>query len=90
MSKYLELIERARLVTSPESCTTTGDVEYPGTALEIADQDGNDLFHIVIDSKGRRQVLFFALKENYRLPLDLLEQIIARAKDSVADERNEP
>lgn len=83
MSRYLELIEQARLVEEVASSTTTGDVEYPGTSLEIADDGENDLFHIVVDRKGQRQVLYFAICENYRLPLDLLERIIARAKETV-------
>lgn len=83
MKSYLEFIEQTRLVAEVESCTTTGDVEYPGTALEIADQYGKDLFHVVVDSKGQRQVMFFAVKEDYRLPLEVLEKIIARAKEVV-------
>ena len=89
MSRYLELIERARLVDSVESCTTTGDVGYPGTALEITDLDGKDLFHIVVDDRGKRQVLFFAAQENYRMPLEVLEQIIARAREAVAPKGDE-
>lgn len=88
MSRYLDLIERARLVESVKSCTTSGDVGYPGTALEIADGDGNDLFHVVVDGGGRRQVLFFAAPETYRMPLELLEQIIARAREAVAPEES--
>ncbi len=90
MSRYLELIEQARLVGSVESCTTTGDVDYPGTALEIADPNGKDLFHIVVDGRGQRQILFFAAQENYRLPLEILEQIIVRAKELVAAKNDEP
>lgn len=83
MSKYLQFIERARLVDSVESCVTTGDVDYPGTALEIVDRDGRDLFHIVVDGTGRRQVLFFASTESFRLPLEVLERIVAGAGDVV-------
>ena len=83
MRSYLESIEQTRLVANLQSCTTTGDVDYPGTALEITDQDGNDLFHVVVDGKGEQQVMFFATKDNYRLPLEILERIIARAKEVV-------
>ena len=83
MSSYLESIEQTRLITNLQSCTTTGDVDYPGTALEITDQDGNDLFHVVVDGKGERQVMFFAARDDYRLPLETLERIIARAKEVV-------
>jgi len=89
VSRYLELIERARLVDRVESCTTTGDVEYPGTALEIADVDGKDLFHIVVDGKGQRHVLFFAAQENYRMPLEVLERILAVAREAVAPKKDD-
>ena len=89
MKSYLNFIEQTRLVTDIQSCTTTGDVEYPGTALEIADQDGNDLFHIVVDGKGNRQLMFFASKNDYRLPLDILERIISRGKEVVKSTENE-
>jgi hypothetical protein len=88
--RYLELVERARLVDDVKSCTTTGDVEYPGTALEVTDGDGKDLFHIVVDGKGQRQVLFFAAEENYRVSLEVIERILARARETVAPEKNEP
>ena len=89
MSSYLEFIERARLVETVESCLTTGDVEYPGTALEVTDRSGEDLFHVVVDSKGRRQVLIFAAHAHYRLPLELLEECLARAREAVTTKREE-
>jgi hypothetical protein len=90
VSRYLALIEGTRLIDHVASCTTTGDVAYPGTALEIADPDGKGLFHVVVDGSGQRQVLFFAAPENYRMPLELLEQIIAGAKQTVAPTKDEP
>jgi hypothetical protein len=80
---YSSLIKSARLVSSIESNTSTGDLEYPGTALEIADDHGEDLFHVVIDETGDLQVLFFANRENYRMRLDLLEKILERARETV-------
>ena len=83
MSSYLELIEGSRLIESVETCSTTGDVDYPGTAVEVTDKDGMDLFHIVVDGEGRRQVLFFAVQENYRVPFEALERCLAKARDVV-------
>ncbi len=83
MRSYLELVEQTRLIARVQSCVTTGDVEYPGTALEIADQDGCDLFHVVVDRNGQPQVMFFASEDDYRLPLGVLEEILAKAKDLV-------
>lgn len=83
MRRYSELIASARLVSSVDSATSTGDLEYSGTALEIADHFGEDLFHIVVDQDGEQQVLFFATSQNYRIPLNLLERIVARAKEVV-------
>lgn len=83
MTSYLDLITQARLIDRVESCTTTGDVEYPGTALEVTDPDGADLFHVIVDQSGQRQVLLFAAKESYRLPLEVVEQMIAKAKETV-------
>jgi len=83
MSGYLELIERSRLVDVVNSTSSTGGVAYPGTALEVADADGRELFHVVVDGRGRRQVLFFATPDHYRLPLELVERALARAKEVV-------
>jgi hypothetical protein len=83
MKPYTEFIEAARLIPSVTSQITTGDVEYPGTALEVSDKDGKELFHIVVDLSGEVQVLFFAQKAHYRLPLSLLEQILNAAKEKV-------
>ena len=80
---YDSLIKKARLVNKIESTTTTGDVEYGGTALEICDEEGKDMFHIIIDIHGERQILFFAREGNYRLPLKLMEEIITNAREVV-------
>jgi len=89
MSRYLEWIEQARLVDVVKSTSTTGDVEYPGTALEVADVDGRELFHVVVDASGRRQVLFLATPDNYRLPLELVERALAGAKEVVGPSTDE-
>jgi hypothetical protein len=80
---YQSLIERARLIKSIESTATTGDVAYSGTALEITDENGEDLFHFVVDSKGDLQALFFSHAENYRMSMSDLEKIILKAKETV-------
>jgi len=81
--RYMDTIEAARLVTGVEITTTTGDVEYPGTAIEVADEHGEELFHVVMDSSGERQVLLFAHSDNYRIPLARLEKIVAIANEKV-------
>jgi hypothetical protein len=43
----------------------------------------------VVDGRGRRQVLFFAPEENYRMPLELLEQVLVAAKEAVAVQMGE-
>lgn len=77
------MIEGTRLVRDIRSCTTTGDLEYSGTALEIGDETGKELFHVVVDASGERQILFFPSDNGYRIPVDLLERILTRAKDAV-------
>jgi len=83
MTPYYEMIEGARLISSVESTLTTGDASYDGTALEVADQSGQELFHVVVDSQGERQFLFFRSNENIRLPLRVLEEILNAAKEKV-------
>jgi len=83
MSRYIKIIEEARLIKDVSTCTTTGDVEYPGTALEVSDENERELFHVVVDKSGERQVLIFSADEDYRLSLELLEKIIAKAKEEV-------
>ncbi len=80
---YIEMIEHTRMVDKIDAVVTTGDVGYPGTALEISDQTGRELFHFVVDSNGERQVLFFGGSQSYRLTLSCLEELVARAKDKV-------
>lgn len=75
---YRAFIREARLIDDIESNTTTGDVDYNGTALEVYDKNGEELFHIVIDEQGEPQILFFASPKDYRMPIDLLERIIKK------------
>ena len=84
MSKYLDWIESTRLITEVDSCTTSGDVDYPGTALEITDKSNRDIIHVVVDSTGKRQVMILAQADDYRLPLELLEEILNTAKKRVS------
>jgi hypothetical protein len=81
MKKYSEFIESAPLIEHIDTVVTTGDAEYPGTALEVWDQDGRELFHVVVDLTGEKHILF--LTGNYRLPLAALEEILAKAKVEV-------
>ncbi len=83
MTNYLGFIEQAHLVRDVSSTVTTGDLEYPGTALEIEDSEDGELFHVVVDSKGEQQVLFFSHDANYRIPVRLLERILLMARDTV-------
>jgi hypothetical protein len=78
--RYKKIIENAILINDIESNTTTGDLEYPGTALEICNKEGEDLFHFIVDGNGDIQALFFANKYDYRIPVELLEKIVAKSE----------
>ena len=86
MRKYINTIMQARLVRTVDTCLTTGDLDYPGTAIEVRDNEGEELFHVVVDSTGERQVLFFPVGASYRLPLDVLERVLSSAKEKVRHE----
>ena len=81
--KYQEFIERAPLVREVHSCVTTGDPEYPGTALEVSELDGREILYVVVDGSDERQVLFLSAPETFRMPLSLLEEIVSKAKELV-------
>lgn len=81
MKQYIDLIESTPLIDQVEPVLTTGDPDYPGTALEVWEPNGQALFHVVVDAAGNRQILFLA--GNYRLSLTRLEEIIAKAKEEV-------
>ncbi len=83
MNDYNTLIATTPLVKEIEGTTTTGDLEYRGTALEITTIDGDELFHVVVDENGQSQFLFFRSEGNYRIPLDLMERILEAAKRHV-------
>jgi len=83
---YSSFIREAKLIDDVESTTTTGDIEYQGTALEIYDPQGKELFHIVVDDEGKKQVLFLENQNKYRIPLELMERIITRAREVVKNE----
>jgi hypothetical protein len=80
---YQSYIEKAKLINEIDSTSTTGDIEYGGTALEICEKDGNELFHIVVDKKGELQMLFLSSGHNFRLSLALMEDIIQKARQIV-------
>ena len=83
MKKYREIINEIEIISSPQIDTTTGDLEYEGTALEVLDQQGNDLFHVVISENGERQLLFWDHKKPFRIKLEEFEKIIMIAKKKV-------
>lgn len=83
MSDYSHFIENTPLIERVDITTTGGDPDYNGTAIEISDESGNELFHVVVDSKGERQFLFIQSQGDYRITLDEMEQIIASAKKHV-------
>lgn len=87
MNDYATLIEGAPLVEQVEIVTTTGDLNYDGTALEIASLDGDELFHVVIDRFGKPQFLFFRSEGNYRVPLEEVERVLTFAKENVRSTR---
>lgn len=80
---YKSYIENAKLINEIDSTSTTGDTEYDGTAFEISEKDGDELFHIVIDKDGELQVLFFSSDYNYRIPLEIMEKIFCNARQIV-------
>ncbi len=81
--KYLEFIEQARLIREIATCTTTGDLDYPGTALEVSEPGGDEILHVVVDASGERQILFLASAQAFRIPLSLFEEILSKAKELV-------
>ncbi len=62
---------------------TTGDPEYEGTAIEVRDEAGEELFHIVVDEHGDQQIMFFPVRKRYRISLELMRHIIDGASDKV-------
>lgn len=90
MPGLLEFVESIRLLDAVEAVVTTGDAEYPGTTMEVTDSAGNDLFHFVVDQRGERQLLVFPSESPYRLSLDRLERLLARAKQTVTHVPDEP
>ncbi len=83
MKRYMDLIDSAPLISQIDTVLTTGDTDYPGTAVEVWEPGGRELFHIVVDSSGERHVMFLAQRDNYRISLARLEEIVAMAKGEV-------
>jgi len=81
MRQYADFIDSVPLIDRVDAVVTTGDPGYPGTALEVCDPEGRELFHVVVNAAGEKHVLFLA--GNYRLTLSRLEEIIAKAKKDV-------
>jgi hypothetical protein len=80
---YTSYIENSKLIKDIESISTTGDADYDGTALEISEKNGDELFHVVVDKDGELQILFLSSEKNYRLPLELMERIILKSRQIV-------
>ncbi len=80
---YESFIQQTKLINEIESASTTGDTDYDGTALEISEKNGEELFHVVVDKKGEMQMLFFATDQSYRIPIELMEKIIYKARQIV-------
>lgn len=80
----MDFIESTRFIDDVEVTITTGDVEYPGNAMEVCEQNGNELFHIVVDSTGQKQVIFLAHKGHYRLSLPKIEEILEKANECIS------
>ena len=83
MNDYTRFIEAAPLISQIESTTSSGDVNYQGTAMEVSTTDGDELFHVVVDGNGQIQFLFFRSEGNYRLPLDVMQRVIDSARQCV-------
>lgn len=83
MNDYTKMIAAAPLITQIESTTTSGDLDYQGTAIEVSTSDGDELFHVVMDGNGQTQFLFFRSEGNYRLPLEVMQRVIDAARKCV-------
>ena len=83
MKSYTELIESTPIIRHVETTVTTGDLDYNGTALEVEDASGNELFHVVVDEKGEQQFLIYPMQERVRMPLQVLEEVLLFAKKKV-------
>jgi hypothetical protein len=80
---YKTFINEAQLIKKPHFIITTGDPDYPGTALEVFDNDENEIFHFVVNQKGEKQLLFFGNKKNFRLSIEDMEFLINNAREKV-------
>jgi hypothetical protein len=49
VNDYTRFIEAAPLISQIESTTSSGDLNYQGTAMEVSTTDGDELFHVVVD-----------------------------------------
>ena len=83
MTSYMQKIEGTPLIADVDTTLTTGDLDYDGTALEVCDKSGNELFDVVVDSRGEKQLWFLPSDRGYRIPLELLERIVETAKQKV-------
>jgi hypothetical protein len=83
VNDYTRFIEAAPLISQIESTTSSGDLNYQGTAMEVSTADGDELFHVVVDGNGQIQFLFFRSEGNYRLPLDVMQRVIDSARQCV-------
>ena len=80
---YQQIIARAKLFGDLSYEITTGDADYPGTALEVSDKSGVEILHIVLGDGGELQFLFFPISENFRIPVSVMDEMISKAKEVV-------
>lgn len=83
MKSYAEMIEETPIIRHVETTVSSGDLDYNGTALEVEDASGNELFHVVVDEKGEQQLLVYPVNERFRIPLHVLEEVLLFAKKTV-------
>lgn len=81
--KYTDFINSIPIADGKLSSTlTTGDVDYPGTALEVYVED-KELFDFVVNEKGELQVIVYPNNASYRLSFSLFEEMVRLVSEKV-------
>ena len=82
--KYNDYINSIQLIDDHiETTLTTGDVDYPGTALEVF-IGKSELFNFIISEKGEHQVIVYSNDDfSYRISLNVFEKLLLIAKEIV-------
>jgi hypothetical protein len=82
---YSESISNSRLVKKLGYERSSGDSSYNGTVLEVYDEKGNELFHVIADeSTGDKQIWFSPGLGDLRLSISDLLEALRIAEDWVA------